>query len=103
MQMNVFTVIQHSDDLANDVALWYEANVARVSRVVGVNGFQPVVVCFGASIQSRNQQWTFLRTDGIARNGFAAGDIQSCDGIAGNGKGDDVATLYWAAHQSAVG
>ena len=85
------------------MALWYKAYVARVSRIVRVDGFQPVVVCLGTCLQARYQQRSLLCADGVARNGFAAGNENPCDRIAGYSEGYDVASLDRASHQSAVG
>jgi hypothetical protein len=57
------------------MALRDETNVSRVCRIAGIDRFQPVIVYFGAGLKTRHQQRTFLCTDGVARNGFAACDI----------------------------
>ena len=79
MQSDVVSVVQHSDDLTDNMALWDKSDMARVSRIVRIDGFQPVIVCLGTCLKARHQQWTALYADGVARNSFATSDEDPCN------------------------
>ena len=40
-------IVKHGDDTSYNVAFVDESQVARICRVIGINGFQPVIVTLG--------------------------------------------------------
>ena len=76
-QEGVVAIVQHGYDASYDVVLRNEAQVSRVDGVILVNGLQPVVVGLGTVDESWHDAQSCVRSDGIARDGLAAGYHQT--------------------------
>ena len=97
------TVVKHCDHASDDVAFRDKAEIAGVDGVLLVDSLQPVVIRFGAGLETRNKQRAVFCTNGIARNGSTAGYTKPIDRIAGNGEGHDIALFDGLAQQATIG
>jgi hypothetical protein len=61
-QQGVLTIVKHCDYASDDVAFRDETKVTGVDGVLLVDSLQPVVIRFGAGLETRNKQRTvFVR------------------------------------------
>ena len=99
----LMTVVEYSFHSSNDVSLMDESQMTRVYGVLLIDGFQPVVVCVGTGLRTRDGQSSLVGEDGVSRHSETTSQHQAFGEAGRSVKDYNIALFNGMSHQAAVG